>query len=315
MIWMICILSVLLTASLTAGILLQVRARRRLRDASAVIAKMLDGDTTARISCQREGPQARLFHDINSLAAVLNAHADAEQEARSFLKNTIEDISHQLKTPLASLSIYQELLQDASLSPEDRMRFQALSAQELERMELLVQNLLKLTKLDANTVLFEKSPASVQMLLNRTCERFCVRAEQERKNLIQLPTDSALRIECDANWISEALDNLVKNALEHTQPGGTIELSARTIGDNICIQVCDDGCGIPEEDLYHIFKRFYRSRRASEQSGIGLGLPLVKSIAERHGGFVEVDAHRKNGSCFSVYLPDYDRIVGNHSSV
>ena len=305
--------SLLLAGVIAAFVIYVITERRRTDEAAEVVRRMADGDGTARLECNGEGSRARLYHGINSLAAVLGAHADAELQAKVFLKNSIQDISHQLKTPLASLSVYQELLADETLDSDSRQHFQALSAQELERMELLVQNLLKITKLDADTDILECRITSIQDLILKTHERFAVRASQEGKNItVELP-DETLSVFCDPIWISEALDNLVKNALDHTQPGDTVTLSGKMTAGEVCLQVTDNGSGIHPEDIYHIFKRFYRSRFAKDKSGIGLGLALVRSIAERHGGIVEVDSTLGKGSCFSIYLPHVGKSACGHT--
>ena len=307
--------ALLMLAGVTAAFVSHViKERRRTDEAAEIVCSMADGDPTARLECSGEGSRARLYHEINSLASVLGAHADAELQAKVFLKNSIQDISHQLKTPLASLSIYQELLADETLDSESRQHFQALSAQEFERMELLVQNLLKITKLDADTELLECRVTSVRELILKTRERFGVRTSREEKNItVELP-DETLDVFCDPIWISEALDNLVKNALDHTQPGDTVTLSGKKIAGEICLQVTDNGSGIHPEDIYHIFKRFYRSRFAKDRSGIGLGLALVRSIAERHGGTVEADSTLGKGSSFSIYLPDVGKMPADQYS-
>ncbi len=146
-------------------------------------------------------------------------------------------------------------------------------------MELLVQNLLKITKLEADADILECRITSVREMFLKTHERFALRASREEKNLtVELPGET-LDVFCDPIWISEALDNLLKNALDHTQPGDMVTLSVKMTAGEVCLQVMDNGSGIHPEDIYHIFKRFYRSRFAKDKSGIGLGLALVRSIA------------------------------------
>lgn len=123
-----------------------------MEQAVSQINAYLDGNTNARIECDNEGELYRLFHSVNSLAAVLNAHVNNELREKEFLKNTISDISHQLKTPLAVLNVYNGLLQNEDIEASSVKEFSNLSEQELDRIEMLVQNLLKITKLDANVI-------------------------------------------------------------------------------------------------------------------------------------------------------------------
>jgi len=305
------IIACLALVGVSAAFALYVRREnRRLAEASETVRRMVSGDVSARLACSGEHARDRLFHDINALAAVLSAHADTEQQAKVFLKNSMQDISHQLKTPLSSLSIYQELLRDETLDDASRRRFLLLSGRELERMELLVQNLLKLTKLDSDTDILDRRETSAAALLCKTRERFAVRAAQEEKTLVTEELSGPLTILCDPMWPSEALVNLVKNALEHTRAGDTITLQSSLRGGEICLQVRDTGSGIHPEDIYHIFKRFYRSRFSQDKNGIGLGLALVRSVAEHHGGSAEVESTLGAGSVFSLYFPISDKTVG-----
>lgn len=139
-----------------------------LEQAVQQIQSCLDGNPDARLGCDREGELYRLFHSVNALAAVLSAHADNEQREKHFLKNTIADISHQLKTPLAALNIYNGLLQDEAVSPSEVKEFADLSEQELDRIETLVQNLLKITRLDAGSVVLEKKKTKMLLKWCRT---------------------------------------------------------------------------------------------------------------------------------------------------
>lgn len=272
---------------------------RLMEQAVAQINAYLSGDVTARIECDDEGELYRLFHTINSLAAVLNAHADNELREKEFLKNTISDISHQLKTPLAALNIYNGLLQDDELDAAAVKEFADLSEQELDRMETLVQNLLKITRLDAGTIVFEKQPENVADLMQELELHFAYRARQEQKALVLSgPEDVSLC--CDRSWLSEAVGNIVKNALDHTAAGDTVRLEWRALPAAVQIVVRDNGCGIHPEDLPHIFKRFYRSRFSKDTQGIGLGLPLAKAIIEAHGGAIEVDSELGKGTVFTI---------------
>lgn len=270
-----------------------------LEQAVAQVNAYLAGDSTARVACDEEGELYRLFHAVNSLAAVLDAHAGQEQREKEFLKNTISDISHQLKTPLAALNIYNGLVQAEAADQSDLKNYADLSERELDRMETLVQNLLKITRLDAGTIVPDKHPENAADMAKDVELHFAYRARAEQKTLTLTGPDT-LPLLCDRDWLLEALDNLVKNALDHTAPGDTITLGWKPLPAGVQITIQDTGSGIAPEDLPHIFKRFYRSRHSQDTQGIGLGLPLAKAIVEAHGGIIEVDSQPGHGTTFTL---------------
>ena len=275
------------------------RQNRLMEEAAAKVQAFLDGDTDVRIACDEEGEIYRLFHVVNTLAAGLNAQLSKKNQEKEFLKDTISDISHQLKTPLAALNIYNGLMQDGTENMADIQTFAALSEKELDRMEMLVQNLLKITKLDAGSIVFERHMESVSEMMEESREHFRYRAKQEQKHLIY-SGDEDVRLLCDRSWLMEAIDNLVKNALDHTKEEDTVSVTWQQFSSVVQIRVMDNGSGIHPEDLYHIFKRFYRSRFSKDTQGLGLGLPLAKSIIEAHGGTIEVDSTLGQGTSFTI---------------
>ena len=263
------------------------------------IKEYISGNHEARIDCDEEGEVYRLFHEVNSLVTILNAHVEQERRSKQFLKNTISDISHQLKTPLAALNIYNGLLQGEAVDVPEIQEFTSLSEKELDRINTLVQNLLKITKLDAGSIVLEKKPEDVAEMMNNVELRFSYRAEQEQKKLV-LFGEEDIFLSCDRDWILEAVDNIVKNAMDHTKSGDTIEIKWRKSASIVQIQIKDNGSGIHPEDLHHIFKRFYRSRVSKDQQGIGLGLPLAKMIIEAHNGTIEVNSELGKGTMFTI---------------
>lgn len=275
--------------------------------AVAEIDDYLTGDTDARIECDDEGEMYRLFHSVNTLVSVLNAHIENEFRTKEFLKDAISDISHQLKTPLAALNIYNGILQSETENLPDLKEFAILSEQELDRIEALVQNLLKITRLDAGTILIEKNVENVSDMMHDIEQHFAYRAKQEQKELI-LSGDDDITLFCDREWMMEAVSNLVKNALDHTDAGKRICVEWKKMSDMLQIVVEDNGCGIHSEDVYHIFKRFYRSRFSKDTQGIGLGLPLAKTIVELHGGNIKVESVLGKGSAFMINILEITRL-------
>ena len=269
--------------------------------AVAEIDDYLTGDTDARIECDDEGEMYKLFHSVNTLVSVLNAHIENEFRTKEFLKDTISDISHQLKTPLAALNIYNGILQSETENLPDLKEFTVLSEQELDRIESLVQNLLKITRLDAGTIILERNFENVSDIMHDIEQHFAYRAKQEEKELI-LSGDDDIMLFCDREWMMEAVSNLVKNAFDHTDAGKRIFIEWKRMSDMLQIVVKDNGCGIHSEDIYHIFKRFYRSRFSKDTQGLGLGLPLSKTIVELHGGNIKVDSVLGKGSVFMITI-------------
>ncbi|MDE7324926.1 MAG: HAMP domain-containing histidine kinase, partial [Lachnospiraceae bacterium] len=232
------------------------------------ITEYISGNKEVTIECNDEGELYRLFHEVNSLVAILNAHAENEKSAKKFLRNTISDISHQLKTPLAALNIYIGLIQDEAEGLPTIQDFSRLSEQELDRIESLVQNLLKITKLDAGMIVLEKSLENVSEIAESVKKHFLFRANQEGKEIC-LSGSGETTLLCDRSWMMEAISNLVKNALDHTGKGGCIRIEWREFASIVQITIKDNGSGIYPEDLHHIFKRFYRSCYSKDTQGIG----------------------------------------------
>lgn len=169
-------------------------------------------------------------------------------------------------------------------------------------MESLVQNLLKMARLDAGAFTLEQAPENISELLEHIKGQYSFRTKQEGKEIV-LEGDEKGILLCDRVWLTEAIGNLVKNALDHTAQGDRILIRWRLSPCLTQITVKDTGSGIHPEDLYHIFKRFYRSRFSKNMQGVGLGLPLAKSIIEAHKGSIEVHSELGHGTAITVNFP------------
>lgn len=275
---------------------------RTIEDAVNQVREYISGNRDARIESSEEGELYRLLHEVNTLAAILNAHAENEGRAKQFLRDTISDISHQLKTPLAALNIYNGIIREEAGDASTVREFADFSEQELDRIQALVQNLLNVAKFDADIIELNREIQNVSEMMEDVGKRFAFRAAQEGKEIL-LEGEEALTLPCDRSWLTEAVGNVVKNALDHTGAGGVIRIEWAQAASTLRILVKDNGTGIHPEDLYHIFKRFYRSRFSEDVQGIGLGLPLAKSIAEAHGGSLKVDSQLGMGSTFLFLFP------------
>lgn len=248
------------------------------------------------------GARHRLFGTVEKLALSLQAKSEAECRAKEFLQDMISNISHQLKTPLAALDMYMEILSEEAGDPEAVRTFSQKSMRSLERMEQLIQSLLKMARLDTGNIVFEKTQCLVSEIAAQAVGELSERAKREQKQIVieGMPEES---IFCDLEWTKEAVENLVKNALDHTERGGVIRISWQRSPAILRLTVADNGCGIAPEDIHHIFKRFYRSRSSSDRQGVGLGLSLAKSIVEGQGGILSVESSPGEGSAFRMSFP------------
>ena len=275
------------------------RQHKAFSNAENTIRQFLDGNTTSRIECSQAGDWYSLFHAINEMATILSAHAENQRQTKEFLQEIISDVSHQIKTPLSALKMYHEIIESHKDDASTVSSFTEKSQREIKRMEDVIYTLLKLARLDAGIIQMEKVPENLSVLMQDVLERFETWAEREHKT-ITLSGKEDIVLSCDALWVSEAIGNIVKNALEHTENGGHIEVKWSQSPLMTQIEISDDGKGIHPEDLYNIFKRFYRSRFSSDVHGIGLGLPLAKSIVEAHGGTISVTSSLGAGTTFTL---------------
>ena len=279
-----------------------IKRDRLYRSAIGTVINFTDGDFSSLLPQQDNGTVYQLFSRINAMATALKAKQETETEAREFLKGTVSDISHQLKTPLAALSMYQEIIQNEPDNTETVKTFSQKSTAALGRIEHLIKTLLKLTRLDAGGIEFHKSEYMIGEVVSQSVEELSDRAKNENKEL-QISGNQKDIIRCDMEWTREAVGNIVKNALDHTKAGGMIQISWDETPLMFRISVSDNGDGIDEEDIHHIFKRFYRSKKSLDTQGIGLGLPLAKSIVEGQGGTISVQSEIGAGTTFVLSFP------------
>ncbi|WP_090117727.1 sensor histidine kinase KdpD [Cohnella sp. OV330] len=251
-----------------------------------------------------EGELGLLAHQVQELSLRLQETIAQLNRDKDFLRDTIADISHQLKTPLASLTVYVELLQGGGVGPAEQDEFLRTCARELERMEWLIQMLLKLARLEAGSLPMQLERAPIAETV-RAATHTIGRLAEERQIEIRFEGPAEpISVPHDPRWLAEALANLVKNAVEHSPPHGIVKIAWETTPIFVRLRVTDQGAGIDARDEPHIFKKFYRaSSGKTGGSGVGLGLPLAKTIAERHGGMLAAGRTEEGGTVFTLTLP------------
>jgi len=300
--WAMLAMGMLAGAVLLAGTFLFFRKREGLYEqAVSILTGFVEGDYSSHLPQCDEGTIYRLYALIDQLATMLQGENEAQRRRKEFLKDTISDISHQLKTPLAALTMYQEIVEAEPDNPEAVKEFSAKMRVSLNRMNQLIASMLKITRLDAGNIVFERKAYQVHELIWSAVSELMTRAKAEKKEiLMEGPMEE--RVVCDRQWTGEAIGNIVKNALDHTDAGGKIRIVYEPSCYMARIMITDNGKGILPEDIHHIFKRFYRSKNSLDRQGVGLGLPLAKSIIEGQGGSILVQSNPGEGTTFIISL-------------
>ena len=279
-----------------------IRQDRKFEKANMDILSFMYENKDIRLSDDDEGRISQLFSSINQMATSLATHIVNEKRTKDFLKNTISDISHQLKTPLTALKMYNEIIRAENINNDVVYDFITKSEDQLERMDYLIQSLLKLARLDADAIQFEKKNCYIKDLLEDIVVGFSARAKLENK-IIKLTCNNNIVLNCDRDWMMEAISNIVKNSLDHMHSENEVQIVCDETPVLIYLIIKDNGSGIHPEDIHYIFKRFYRSRFSKDKNGIGIGLTLAKNIIEKNGGSIEVKSILNKGTTLYMTFP------------
>ena len=274
------------------------RQRKRLDTLINYLAAVNGGNYDLALDSNSETADSRLQNEIYKTTVTLREAAQQSAESREKLKTALSDISHQLKTPLTSIIITTEnLLDNPELPLELRQEFLRDIYHSSNHISFLVQSLLTLSKLDADSIVLKRKPEPLGEIFSEVNRNIAVLAEL--KGVSVTADDNSVALDCDKKWLCEALSNIAKNCVEHTDEGGEVRLTAERNPVYTTITVSDNGQGIAPEDLPHIFERFYRGKNAADDS-VGIGLALSKTIIEKAGGTIRVDSETGKGSAFTI---------------
>lgn len=258
--------------------------------------KILNNDYDLDIKDNKEDDISNLKNDIYKMTIKLKEQAEISIKEKQNLENVLSDISHQLKTPLTSMYVINDLLkEDIDLSKKKELLFK--NKNQLTRIEWLVTSLLKISRLDSGTVVLKKDEVNISYLIEKTLEPLLIPIELKNITLKQ-KIDSNLTLICDEAWTREALINVIKNAYEHTPCNGSILIKATTNPIYTEITIKDSGKGISKKDAPHIFKRFYKGEGNKES--IGIGLNMAKSIIEKQNGSISFETKENKGTTFII---------------
>ena len=260
------------------------------------INQVLHGDSSIDFDHYSEGELSILHSEIYKMTVRLREQQQKLINEKKYLADSLADISHQIRTPLTSINLLVERLSASGLTDECRHQLTNELYELLDRIDWLITTLLKISKLDAGTVSFNKETVSLETLIKRSCSPLLIPMELHGQELI-------IRAEGDfygdPAWTSEAVGNIVKNCMEHTPDGGRIEIDAAETALYSEIVIKDNGTGISPEDLPRIFERFYKGKNSDGKS-FGIGLALSRMIIAEQKGTVKAENRKNAGAMFTI---------------
>ena len=273
------------------------REHRNIRLLSSRIDSILHNDTFLTPEEFQEGDLAILQDEIYKMAVRLHEQSEQLSQDRTKLSNALEDISHQIRTPLTSLYLMTERLKQQPLDKAQLLLLHQMN-QMLDRINWLITTLLKMSKLEAGSITYQFTNVKMKDFLQEVLNPMEISMDLRRQTC-KICCDDAISFSCDRTWTLEAISNVLKNSLEYTPDGGTLSLtvSQTALYTELCI--IDSGTGIPKEDLPHLFERFYRGQNAGRNS-FGIGLSLARLILSRENAIITAGNDSSGGGKFTI---------------
>ena len=258
------------------------------------------GNYDIDINDNKENELSILKNEIYKTTIMLKEQASNSQKDKYALKESLEDISHQLKTPLTAITIMLDNVTSDNIDNKVKMRFLSDIKKEVSNINFLVQNLLKLSRFDVNVITYNISLNKLEDIICESLNNLSSLSDLKNVKIKHIKNESVM-LKCDYKWEVEAITNIIKNCIEHTE-NGTVKISYNDCKTYIKLVIEDNGVGINKEDIAHIFERFYKGANSSKDS-VGIGLSLSLSIIEKDNGKIDVES--KNGTTFTIRYYKY----------
>ena len=253
------------------------------------------------LSDVQEGEQSALVNKMNRIQEVLGKQVELAETEKEQVKSLVSNMSHQLKTPLANLSIYTEILNNEELDEQKKTKVAEKIKKQIDKLDWIIGSLAKMVKLEQDVIAFDIEGISIRKTLLDAIDTVYEKLEKKGIMLVSETYEDILLFH-NRKWTVEVFVNLLENAVKYTERGGIIRIKVCPYEIYTEIQIIDNGRGIRKEEITEIFKRFYRSREVEHIEGSGIGLYLSNLILEKEKGYMAVKSVYGEGSCFSVFL-------------
>ena len=287
--------------TITIWTLYTIKQNKKIHEIDMYLKKVNSGDYTLKIEENSEDELSKLRNELYKTTVLLREAAENSKKENINLSNSLADISHQLKTPLTSIRIMIDNIYDnPDMDEETKMDFIKSINNQIEWISSLVVSLLKLAKFDAGTIVMNDENVNIIELINNVKDNLSIILELKEIDIIlEYDQNKPIIVSIDYTWQLEALTNIIKNAIEHSKNNSKIHIKIEDSSVFTKIIIEDEGEGISKKDLPHIFQRFYKSEKSSENS-IGIGLSLAKTIIEKDNGYINVKSEEGKGTTFYI---------------
>lgn len=292
----------MILCSLAAAVLLRWYLVTYTKRLLYCLDEMLAGKEYIEIEDEKELLMAKVEVKLLQMYKLLKQQKQQSQKDKEILETIISDISHQVKTPITNMRIYQGLLQRDDLSLEQCLEFMRQMEEQVDRLDYLMEAMIEMSRMETGIIQVKPIYQSLIPLMEEAVCQAGPSAEEKQIQL-HLDCDPQLKAVFDKKWTAEAVGNILDNAVKYTRDGGKIVITADITDFFVRIRVGDTGKGIPEEHYTEIFKRFYREEDVQREEGLGIGLFLAQEIVRRQKGYIDVKSQVGQGSVFSIYLP------------
>ncbi|GKX30524.1 two-component sensor histidine kinase [Vallitalea longa] len=265
------------------------------------IDKVMDGDYSIHLSTDNEGIVDRIGHQFNLMSKRLSLSIEEIKKGREQIKSIVTDISHQFKTPLSSIKLFNSLMIEDEVDRENELKFLERTREEVNKLEWLVKSLVQISRLEAGMIQLNKQKSDIKKTILDAVNGIYLSASEKDIN-INIENLISIDINHDRKWTKEAIFNLLENGVKYTREGGSINIAMEKLETSIKIVIKDTGIGIPKKEQFKVFNRFYRgeSSEVQKKEGSGVGLYLTKRIIEDQGGTIAVRSTEGRGTTFTV---------------